>query len=88
MNDFHATPPAELCVDGLLRQTEAYIRREPAKAVAAAFGIGLLINLVPPRMVVGTVTGLTVPLIRPALLALGLVKAFELCCPCKGESGE
>ena len=94
MNDFHALNdsaaphPAELCLDRLLGQTEDYIRREPVKAVAAAFGMGLLINVLPPRVIVGTVTGLGVALLRPALLTLGVVKAFELCCACKDESGK
>jgi hypothetical protein len=47
--------------------------------MAAAFGVGLLLNLVPPRVIVGTVTAVAVPFMRPALLALGLLKAFELC---------
>ena len=82
MNDHHPTQPAELCIDRLLCQTEDYIRREPAAAVAAAFGVGLLINLVPPRVIAGSVARLGVALLRPTLITLGLVKAFELCCPC------
>ena len=57
-----------------------FARREPAKAVAAAFGTGLLINLLPTRAVVGTVTAVGAALMRPFLISLGLTKAMELCC--------
>ena len=64
----------------ILHDTENYVRREPAKAIATAFGAGLLLNLVPPRVIIGTITAIAVPFMRPALLSLGLFKAFELCC--------
>lgn len=67
-------------VQSLLHSAEEFARRDPAKAMAAAFGVGLLLNLVPPRVIVGTVTAVAVPFMRPALIALGLLKAFELCC--------
>jgi hypothetical protein len=75
-----ATGASEPPLQRLLHQAEEYARRDPAKAMATAFGAGLLLNLVPPRVVVGTVTAVAVPFMRPALLALGLFKAFELCC--------
>lgn len=70
---------AELCCNRLLAQTEDYIRREPVKAAAIAFGVGLLLNFVPARAVVRPVAGVTASLLPPALLGLGLIKAFELC---------
>jgi hypothetical protein len=60
--------------------TEAYVRREPAKAVAVAMGAGLLLKLLPTRAMVRPLTTLAVTLLPPALLGLGLLKAFELCC--------
>ncbi len=75
-----ATGAGEAPVQRLLHRAEDYARRDPAKAMAAAFGAGLLLNLIPPRVIIGTVTAVAVPFMRPALLALGLFKAFELCC--------
>lgn|GEM_PF-714137 len=45
-----------------------------------AFGIGLLINLLPTRVIIGTVTAIGVTLLRPTLLILGMTKALEICC--------
>lgn len=74
------TQASESPLQRLLQSAEEYARRDPAKAMATAFGAGLLLNLVPPRVIVGTVTAVAVPFMRPALFALGLLKAFELCC--------
>ena len=79
MNDPDPPHPAELCLQRTLAQAEAYVRREPAKAVAAALGTGLLINLLPTRAMVRPLTTLAVAFLPPALLGLGLLKAFELC---------
>lgn len=70
----------EPSVQRLLHGAAEFTRRDPAKAMATAFGAGLLLNLLPPRVIVGTITAVAVPFMRPTLLALGLVKAFELCC--------
>lgn len=64
----------------MLDEIKELARREPAKAVAAAFGVGLLVNLLPTRVVAGTVTAVGAVLIRPVLLSLGVTKAMELCC--------
>lgn len=64
--------------DAILHQADEYTRREPRAALASAFGIGLLLNLLPLRFLVGIVASVAVPLLRPALLVLGLIKACEL----------
>ena len=79
MNDRDPPHPAELCLQRMLERTEAYVRREPTQAVAAAMGAGLLLKLLPTRSIVRPITTLTVALLPPALLGLGLIKAFELC---------
>ena len=79
MNEEQHTAPVETAVHRLVSRAEDYARREPAKAAAAAFGAGFLLNVIPSRFLVGTVTALAVPLVRPALITLGLVKAVELC---------
>lgn len=75
-------PPhaAELCLQDLLGRAETYVRREPVKAVVAAIGAGLLLKLLPPRLVARPITALAVTLLPPALLGFGILKAFELCC--------
>ncbi len=80
MNDRDPPHPAELCLQRALERTEAYVRREPTKAVAAAMGAGLLLKLLPTRAMVRPLTTLAMTLLPPALLGLGLLKAFELCC--------
>lgn len=80
MNDREPPHPAEFCLQRSLERTEAYVRREPAKAMAAAMGAGLLLKLLPARAMVRPLATLAVTLVPPALLGLGLVKAFELCC--------
>ena len=60
-------------------QAEAFARREPARAVASAVGAGLLLNLLPVRAILGALGAVAFVVARPALLFLGLLKAWELC---------
>ena len=78
--------PAELCVQDLITKTEDYVRKEPGKAIAVAFGAALLLKLLPTRALVGAVTEVAVRLLPPALLTLGVIKAFEICCE-KADGG-
>ena len=64
----------------MLGDIKDFAGREPVKAAAAAFGVGLLINLLPRRAVVGTASAVGAVLLRPLLLSLGATKAMELCC--------
>ena len=80
MNDVLPSPPLEFSVRRTLDDLKEFTRREPAQAVAAAIGVGLLINLLPSRMVTGTVAIVGAALVRPVLLSLGVAKAMELCC--------
>ena len=81
MNDHHEKAPMENLVQRVVGDAEEFVRREPVKAAAAAFGAGLLMNLLPTRFIVGTVTLAAIKLARPALLTLGVIKAMELCSP-------
>lgn len=67
-----------------LDQAEAFARREPTKAVASAFGAGLLLHLLPIRAFVRGLTAAALALARPALLSLGMLKVSEIC-RCKSE---
>jgi hypothetical protein len=80
MNASEQVHPAELCLQQMVEKTEEYVRREPAMAVAIAFGAGLLLKLLPTRAVSRPVAAIAVKLLPPTLLGLGLLKAFELCC--------
>jgi len=80
MNDNTPASPLEFSVRRTLGDLKEFARREPAQAVAAAIGVGLLINLLPSRMVTGTVAIVGAALVRPVLLSLGVTKAMELYC--------
>ena len=93
-SDIPTTDPATQNADGagpcpvacstLLNEAEAFARREPAKAVASAFGIGFLLHLLPIRAILAALAAVAFALVRPALLFLGLLKLSEIC-PCKTE---
>jgi len=63
-----------------LHDIKAFAQREPAQAVAVAFGVGLLVNLLPTRVVAGMVSTVGAALLRPMLISLGITKAIELTC--------
>lgn len=73
------TKPAEHLLTRLVDQAEKMAQDEPAKTVAAAVGAGILLHIVPLRFLVAGATAVTLTMLRPALLTLGLIKAFELC---------
>jgi hypothetical protein len=52
-------------------------RRHPTKAVAYAAGLGFFLNLLPIGAILGGLVAISFALLRPALLFLGLFKAFE-----------
>ncbi|HEY1052739.1 MAG TPA: hypothetical protein VGE39_23370 [Prosthecobacter sp.] len=71
--------PAEDLADRFMDEAEHVVRTDPAKAVAVAVGAGLLLNVLPTRFLVASATAVTLTMLRPALLTLGVIKAFELC---------
>ena len=75
-------PPRDLArlMRCMLQDIKSYTRREPTQAIALAVGVGLLINLVPTRVVAGTVSTVGAALLRPILMSLGVAKAIELTC--------
>lgn len=78
MNEQPPPHPVEDSLQRLLDKMEDFVRREPSKAVAVAFGAGLLLKLLPPRAVARPLAAVTAKLLPPTLLGLGLVKALEL----------
>ena len=59
-------------------RADEFARREPSKAVVAAFGAGFLLNLLPLAAIASALVGVAFTFVRPALLFLGLLKACEL----------
>ena len=57
----------------MIASVENYTRKEPTKAVSAAFGAGLILTLLP----VGGIVRLLFIALRPLLLVLGFVKLYE-----------
>jgi hypothetical protein len=68
------TPPK---LDDLLSRADDFARREPATAVASAFGAGFLVNLLPLGAIAAALAGIAFTLAKPLLLLLGLVKVCE-----------
>jgi len=75
-------PPRDLAclMRCMLQDIKSYARREPTQALALAAGVGLLINLVPTRVVAGTVSTVGAAMLRPILMSLGVAKVIELTC--------
>ena len=63
----------------MIGEVKDFARKDPVKAVAACFGAGLLVHLLPTRVLVGTISGAGAALLPPALLFLGIIKSIELC---------
>ena len=80
MNNEQPRPTLELSIRQTLSEIREFARREPVQTFAAAVGIGLFINMLPSRMVTGTVAIVGATIVRPVLLSLGVTKAMELCC--------
>jgi len=57
-----------------VNRVETYTREEPVKALSAAFGVGILLTLLPIGALVAGITRLLFLVARPLLLILGLVK--------------
>jgi hypothetical protein len=61
----------------LWNELEAQIRREPMKAFILAFAGGFLLCLLPLGKLLGVLIRMSLLLLKPALLILGLVKVLE-----------
>jgi hypothetical protein len=57
---------------------EKFATEQPAKAMLAAVGVGLLFNLLPIGRLVGMLIDVAFALARPLLLCAGLLKLSEL----------
>jgi hypothetical protein len=69
----------DLRLEELLDRAQTFAQEQPGKALAAGLAVGMLMNLIPSRLFTGAAK-LAAPLVRPALLTLGVLKACELYC--------
>jgi hypothetical protein len=72
----HPTPPPHP-QDEFVTRVETYTREEPVKALSAAFGIGILLTLLPVGAFVSGIVRLLFLVARPVLLVLGLIKVAD-----------
>lgn len=63
--------------DVLVSRVESYTREEPIRAVSAAFGVGILLTLLPIGGIISLVGRVAFLLARPLLMVLGLLKLAE-----------
>ena len=61
----------------LTQRTEQYAREEPTKALGVAFLAGLVLTVLPIGSIIGGLLRVSFTLLRPALLVLGVMKAYE-----------
>ncbi|NBV85642.1 MAG: hypothetical protein EBS01_05145 [Verrucomicrobia bacterium] len=71
------TQPPQINREVLLDRIEGYTRSEPAKALSASFGIGILLTLFPFGGLVTGISRLLFLLARPLLMILGVVKIAQ-----------
>lgn len=70
--------PAERFADQLVQSARDVANAEPSKAVAIAFGVGLMIHFLPTRFIASSVATAATAIARPTLMTLGVIKAFEI----------
>ncbi len=62
---------------GLIEETRARIRENPARALAIAVAAGFVLQTAPVGRLVGGLVRVSFALLKPALLVLGGVKIWE-----------
>ena len=71
------TQAAHSSKDVLVTRVESYTREEPIRAVSAAFGVGILLTLLPIGGIISLAGRVVFLLARPLLMVLGLVKLAD-----------
>lgn len=66
-------------LDAVTQRAEDYVRREPAKAVAAAFGAGILLSVLPLRPIAAGLIKVAFSFAPSVLALLALQKACDSC---------
>ena len=63
--------------DGVLEQTESYVRQNPGQAMLYAFVAGYVLHHIPVRGLVGGLVRLSMMAVRPAVLLYGASKLYQ-----------
>ena len=61
----------------LLRETEDYVRENPARALGYALAAGFVLNRLPLGRILGGVTRLALVAFKPAILMYGATKIYQ-----------
>jgi hypothetical protein len=64
-------------IEGVLKQTESYIRQNPAQSLLYAFVAGYVLNRLPVGKMVFGLTRLSVSALKPAVLLYGASKLYQ-----------
>jgi hypothetical protein len=64
-------------LEEIRNRTQEYVREEPVKSVGIALGAGIILTVFPVFSIVFALLRVAVSLLRPALLVLGGIKAYE-----------
>ncbi len=64
-------------MDILVNRVETYTREEPVKSISAAFGVGILLTLLPLGGVIAGLSRIVFVIARPILMLLGLLKVAD-----------
>lgn len=73
-------------VDELRSRMEDAVREAPGQSAAIALAAGFVLALLPIGAIIGGVLRLALHMLKPALLVLGLMKAWEEYGSCCGGS--
>lgn len=65
MNAAPMLNPTEPCLQHLMHDAETMVRKEPAKAMAAAMALGFALHVLPTRFRVAGVAAVTLPCFVP-----------------------
>lgn len=74
----HLPQSVKATAQKLATEAQEFAHREPSHATAVAVGVALGWHLIPTRLIFRTLVAAASGLAKPALLALGAMKAFEL----------
>ncbi len=64
-----------------VRLADSYVHREPLKALASATALGFILPRLPLGAIVGGVVEVSLLVLRPALLVVGLATAIDFLRP-------
>src|SRR5690348_6384753 len=64
-------------IDDNVREAEAFVRRDPTKAILWAVGAGYLLRMLPVTAIINAFVRALLAMIRPAALLFGVAKVWD-----------